>query len=251
VLCIALGLAVNGWFSGSGPITGNDGGTGQGKPASTVPNPEELPTGTKDLLRQKPRELIFEDLDPQSLFAYSENSRRLTIQSMHWSAFVCGKHSGDFRLDIAMLHGEPPAHAGAFWGLHPESASDGLSRETCLAVVIQREGGPKNASVHLYRLLIGDDIRGKRAIVFSAELANVPAEVDWSKAVDLQIPVSGGKSDGVTLQGQRVPLLPAEPTAEWKATEWKDYSSGECGLISDHATHQVVFTRALFQSPSR
>jgi hypothetical protein len=33
------------------------------------------------------------------------------------------------------------------------------------------------------------------------------------------------------------------------AMEWKDFSTGQCGLISHESKHQVVFTRALLQSP--
>src|SRR6185295_1559302 len=69
LLCGAIALAVSGWFGG---------GPSQDKPVSTVPNPDEVVPGTTDLLRQKPRELVFETVDPQSSYSYSE-SRTLAI----------------------------------------------------------------------------------------------------------------------------------------------------------------------------
>jgi serine/threonine protein kinase len=235
LLCTAIALGASGWFGG---------GTSQDQPVSTVPNPDEVVPGTTDLLRQKPRALVFERVDPQSSYSYSE-SRTLAIQSMYWSAFVCGKHPADFRIDIATSHGEPPAQFGVFWGLHPESSADGLARETCLAVIVQPDAAaPANASVRLHRLIIGDDIRGRRAFVSTFELAANSLTADWHKPVDMQLQVQDGKCAGLTVQGKSWDLPLKGP-----ALEWKDFSTGQCGLISPESKQQVVFTRALLQSP--
>jgi len=238
VLFGVIALASSGWFGG---------GASQDKPVSTVPNPDEVVPGTTDLLRQKPRELVVETVDTQSSYSYSENSRTLAIQSTYWSAFACGKHPADFRLDVATQHGEKPAQFGAFWGLHPESSVDGLARETCLAAIVQPDAAaPGNATARLYRLIVGDDIRGRRAVVYTVELAAISLTVDWRKPVDMQLQVQNGKCTGVTVQGKSLDLTLKAP-----AVEWKDFSTGQCGLISPESKQQVVFTRALLQSPQR
>lgn len=238
LLCGAIAMLASGWFSD---------GSSQDRVESTVPNPEDLPAGTTDLLRQKPRELVFETLVPQNIFAYHERTHWLTIHAMDWSAFACGKQSLEFTLDVATQHGEQPAQVGAFWGLHPESSADGLARETCLAVIVQPEAAAAaNARVRFYRLIIGDDIRGRRTFVSTFELASAPLAVDWSKRVDLQLQVRADKCTSVTVQGK-----PVELPLNGSVVEWKDFATGECGLISNQAKQQVVFTRALLQSPPR
>ncbi|MGI8978986.1 MAG: serine/threonine-protein kinase [Pirellulaceae bacterium] len=249
LLCGAIALAASGWLSGGTSGGAPEGGNGpsQDKLNATVPNPEDVPAGTTDLLRQKPRELVFETLVPQNIFAYHERTHWLTIHSMDWSAFACGKHPVEFTLDVATQHGEQPAQVGVFWGLHPESSADGLFRESCLALIVKPNAAPPaNASVHFYRLIIGDDIRGRRTFVSTFELASAPLAVDWSKPVDFQLQVRTGKCMGVTVQGK-----PLELPLNGSVVEWKDFSSGECGLISNQAKQQVVFTRALLLSPPR
>ncbi len=238
LLCGAIALVASGWISD---------GTSQDKVESTVPNPENLPAGTTDLLRQKPRELVFETLVPQNIFVYHERTHWLTIHSMDWSAFACGKHPLQFTLDVATQHGEQPAQVGVFWGLHPESSADGLFRESCLAVIVEPNAPPPaNASVHFYRLIIGDDLRGRRDFVHTQELASASVSVDWRKPVDLQLQVRAGKCTGVTVQGKHLEL-----PLNGSVVEWKEFSTGECGLISHQAMQQVVFTRALLLSPPR
>jgi serine/threonine protein kinase len=242
VLCMVAGYAVRDWFTGGPAVTG-PGGSGKGTSGATVSNPVELPAGTTDLLRQKPRELVFENVDPLSSNSYSD-SRHLAIQSVYWSVFACGKHPSQFQLNVASRHGETPVQAGVFWGLHPEASSDGLAREACLAILVQPDAAPGNASVCYYRFLIGDDIRGKRSIVFTSEMAKVSLAVNWRQPVDLRVDVEGGNCTKVSVQGTELNL----PAAK-SPPEWKDFSTGECGLISNQATQQVVFTRALLQSP--
>lgn len=213
----------------------------------TVPNPTEPTAGTLDLLLHKPRELVFESLDPQSLFSHSESRRQLTVHSNHWAAFVCSKHPAEFQMDVATQHGDQPAQVGVFWGLHPESSTDGQSQEACLAVIVKPDEAapPANASVRYYRLLAADDIRGRRTFFHTSELGTIPVTVDWSKPVDLQVPVRASQCTSLTLQGQTL-NLPLHPSAP--AVEWKNFSTGECGLISFQAKNQVVFTRALLHS---
>ena len=251
---VLLGGAVavaSGWLPGGSnavaPGTGGD-EPSKDKPVVTVPNPAEPVAGTTDLLLHKPRELVFESLDPESLFAYSESRHQLTVHSNYWSAFVCGKHPSEFRLDVATLHGEQPADIGVFWGLHLESSADGQSQEACLALIVKPDATapPANAKVYFYRLLAAGDIRGRRTFFHTSELANVPATVDWRKPVDLQVLVRASQCTSLIIQGQTLEL-PLHPRAP--AVEWKDFSIGECGLISFQAKNQVVFTRALLHSP--
>ena len=115
LLCGAVALIASG---------GIPGGSSPDKVESGIPNPEDVPAGTTDLLRQKPRELVFENVDPLSSYSYSESRHSLAIQSIYWSAFACGKHPADFQIDIATSHGEQPS---------PSCADQSIGAGACAA----------------------------------------------------------------------------------------------------------------------
>lgn len=248
ILCTAIGLAASGWFSNDPSVVGAGKGGDlppEGKPAITVPNPAVSPSGITDLLAHKPRELTFETLDPQSIYSYSTNPSKLAIHSIYWSAFVCGKHPSEFQMNIATQHSGETAHVGVFWGLHPELSPEGLAQETCLSLIVKPDpNSPTKASLQLLRLNLADDMRGRRAIYQTDELKCISAIVDWKKPVDLQLKAREGKCLEVTVQGK---LL----KSNWNAitVAWKEFATGECGLISPQSQDQVVFTRALLQTP--
>lgn len=244
LICGALSLAASGWLTGGSPESRSTIGS-DGKAATTIPNPAVSPSGITDLLAKRPRELVFETLDPQSVYSYSNSPSKLAIHSIYWSAFVCGKHTSEFQMNIATLHSGEPAHVGVFWGLHPELSPDGLAQETCLSFIVKPDpNSPTKASLQLFRLDFADDMRGRRAMYFSHELKSMAVAVDWKKPVGLHLKASEGKCTEVTVQEK---LL----NVDWNAINvaWKEFAVGECGLISPQSKDQVVFSRALLQTP--
>ena len=151
-------------------------------------------------------------------------------------------------MSVSTLHSGEPAHVGVFWGLRPNTSTEGLPQETCLSVIVQPDpNSPTKSSLHLYRLDIADDIRGRRAVVFTHDFPNdAHVTVDWKKPVDIRLQVHEGKCTEVSVQGKLLKV-------DWDAINvaWKEFSTGECGLISPQSKDQVVFTRALLQTPER
>ena len=257
LVCTGVGLVASGWLAGNPPAAGTgtrDDGKSTVPPATTAANPAEgTLSGITDLLANKPREVVFETVDPQSVYSYSDNSfadksGKLAIHSIYWSVFGCGHHTAEFQMSVSTLHSGEPAHVGVFWGLRPNTSTEGLPQETCLSVIVQPDpNSPTKSSLHLYRLDIADDIRGRRAVVFTHDFPNdAHVTVDWKKPVDIRLQVHEGKCTEVSVQGKLLKV-------DWDAINvaWKEFSTGECGLISPQSKDQVVFTRALLQTPER
>lgn len=215
------------------------------------PNVPNVPSGTLDLLREEPREWVFEPLDKQSIYAYSAKARRLTVHSTFWSAFACGQQSREFTMDIATTHGAQPANVGVFWGMHAEPAGEEV-QETCLCLIVQPDADtPAGASLRCYRLIATNDIRGLRSFGNTFELFKTAITVDWRKSVDLKLRTQSGKCTEVTVQSTPVELAFPEATLQFAGVTWDEYAAGECGLISTFAKDPVVFTRALLVSTPR
>lgn len=243
LLCVVVAAAGGAFVSGLLPVGGQSGrgGSAPNQTPSTVPALPNASSGTLDLLRQRPRELVFESVDPKSVYAYSETQRQLTIHSIYWSAFLCSQHPGEFQLDVATVHGEQPAHVGAFWGIHPEPTPDGKTQEACLSVIVQPDAtAPTGARVRCFRLIVANDSRGYPGFPGFSELAHAAVVVDWRKPVDLQLQVRAGQPTRVIVQGAVVEwLLDKAPV------KWQEFAAGECGLIASQAQSPVVFSRAL------
>ncbi|MFN0021297.1 MAG: serine/threonine-protein kinase [Pirellulaceae bacterium] len=251
LVCAAVGLAASGWtpWGAAGVVDQNnrEGTTPDTKPALTVPSPENLAPGIIDLLATKPREVVFEKLDSKNFYSYTENPGKLAIHSIDWSAFACGKQPLEFQMKVAALPTGETAQVGVFWGLHAETSAEGLAQEACLSAVLQPDSlDPAKTYLHIFRLLIADNAQGHRHFFHTFNLSKTPVEVDWKKTVEIELLVKEGKCEGVSIQGKSL-------KTEWGGinVEWNEFSAGECGLISTYSKDQVVFSRALLQTPVR
>ena len=193
-----------------------------------------------DLLSRPPVALVFDDLNPNHHFAYSEARRELWVESSYWSAFTAASHPQQMRLNVATRHFESPALAGAFWGLHPEPLKDGRSASVCLAVVLQPAEGLDNAVLRLYRLTFAINSQGRMDIESTAELLSQPFSLDWDSPVDLDLRVDAGRLTTVKVQGDEVRLR------RKREIDWLPFSKGSCGIVA--AYQKVVFTRAMLFS---
>ena len=76
--------------------------------------------------------------------------------------------------------------------------TQGLLPKTMLLLAVfaaPDAGAPANVTARLYRLIVGDDIRGRRAVVYTVELAAISLTVDWRKPVDMQLQIQAGKCE--------------------------------------------------------
>lgn len=249
LVCAAFGLAASGWspWGASGVVDqdNREGGTPETKPVVTVPSPDIPGPGITDLLVKEPREVVFDKLDLKSFYAYTENPGKLAIHSIYWSAFACSKQPPEFQMKVAVLPTGETAQVGAIWGLHAETSAEGVAQEACLCVILQPDPlEPAKTNLHIFRLLIADDARGQRGFFHTDNLSNTPVEVNWNKPIEIDLLVKEGKCMGVSIQGKSL-------KTDWGGinVKWNDFSAGECGLISMYAGDQVVFSRALLQTP--
>jgi hypothetical protein len=155
------------------------------------------------------------------------------------SAFACRTHSDNTRFDVVSVHGNPPAQAGVFWGLHPEIAGDLATRtNACLAVLVEPNANPPgNAMIRLYHLAM-DCTPGSNRFSSTHLLAKAALDLNWAKPVRLDFRIAAGKLGELLVQGHRVRLPP--PKA---AVAWPEFARGQCGLLT--ARDRVVFTHAL------
>jgi hypothetical protein len=101
------------------------------------------------------------------------------------------------QFDVAFVRGAEPASGGVFWGLHPEPARDGSTKQVCLAIVV----GPnrettESAMVRFYRLVISPTPFGPHDSQSSHEIAKWPIDLEWNAPVRFQLRVKQGKLDG-------------------------------------------------------
>jgi serine/threonine protein kinase len=239
LLCAALAAGIGVYFSGKPqPGLRED----NVSPPPVTPRSSPPDRTPRDLLAQAPRPVVFEAADPQSVFTYADASRRLTIGSLYWSAFTCGEHPREMRLNVSITHSAEPAIAGVFWGLHPEAVPGGVSQQTCLGVVVEpARDAALPATARFYRLGIANGISGSLTIASTHGIDKASVPIDWKAPVDLELHVNAGKLVGLTVQGTVLDLS-APATMEWEA-----YSKGDCGLLASQSVHHVVFTQAVLQ----